>query len=69
LSQIGLAFSSLRVGRRYKIENYREEFNLQLMEILHPQDFLFKSVDSLEPILMSEIIQFGKGEDFVISEV
>ena len=64
----GISFSSLRVGRKYWLKNHGEKYNFEILEILHPTDFLLKDMYTLEKYLMSEIIQFGKGEDFEIRE-
>ncbi len=65
----GISFSSLRLGRKYWLKNHGEVYRFQIMEILHPLDFQLKDEMTLESYRMSEIIQFGKGEDFEIREL
>lgn len=65
----GISFSSLRVGRKYWLKNYKEEYRFEILEITHPIDFLLKDLLTLETYKMSELIQFGKGNDFEIREL
>ncbi|MDH5608669.1 MAG: hypothetical protein OEY56_04260 [Cyclobacteriaceae bacterium] len=65
----GLSFSSLRSGEKYRITNYGDQFEVELMHILEPEDFLFKDLHTLERFCMSDIIRFGKGKDFEIREL
>ncbi len=65
----GISFSSLRLGSKYCLKNYGEEYKFEIMEILFPLDFELKDLFTLERYKMSEIIQFGKGEDFEIREL
>ncbi len=62
----GLAFSSLRVGERYRLTNYGEIFEFELLKILGENEFLLKDLFTLETYRMSQIIGFGKGNDLEI---
>ncbi len=65
----GLAFSSMRVGKNYILTNYGEKLEFVLLEVLPSNDYLLKDLFSMEKYLMSEIIQFGRGEDFELREI
>ena len=62
----GLAFSSLRVGERYRLINYGEIFEFELLKILDGNEFLLKDLFTLETYRMSQLIGFGKGDDLEI---
>ena len=62
----GLAFSSLRVGERYRLINYGELFEFELLKILDGNEFLLKDLLTLETYRMSQLIGFGKGDDLEI---
>tara|TARA_A100001011_G_C13892763_1_gene667713 strand:- start:147 stop:350 length:204 start_codon:yes stop_codon:yes gene_type:complete len=62
----GLAFSSLRVGKRYRLTNYGECFEFELISILGRDEFLLKDLITLETYTMSRLIGFGKGDDLEI---
>lgn len=65
----GLAFSSMRVGKKYRLVNYGEKSEFVLEEVIGRNDYKLRDLCSLEHYLMSELIQFGKGEDFELREI
>ncbi|WP_420575192.1 hypothetical protein [Ekhidna sp.] len=65
----GLAFSSMRVGKKYRLINYGEKSEFILVEVVGRNDYRLKDIFSMEKYLMSELIQYGKGEDFELREI
>lgn len=65
----GLSFSSLRAGKKYWLVNFGDRYEFEILEVLHPQDFKLKDINTLEYYQMSELTQYGKGEDFEIREL
>lgn len=65
----GLAFSSMRVGKRYRLVNYGEKSEFTLIEVVSRNDYKLKDLFSLEQYLMSDLTQFGRGEDFELREI
>ncbi len=65
----GLAFSSMRVGKKYRLINYGEQSEFRLLEVVGRNDYRLKDLFSMENYLMSELIQYGKGEDFELREI
>ena len=65
----GLSYSSLRAGKRYWLVNFGEKYEFEILEVINSQDFKLKDINTLETYQMSEIIQYGKGEDFEIREL
>lgn len=65
----GLSYSSLRAGKQYWLVNFGERYEFEILEVLHPQDFKLKDKNTLEHYKMSEITQYGKGNDFEIREL
>jgi hypothetical protein len=65
----GLSYSSLRVGKQYYAINHGEKYEFTLMEIITPSEFRLKDIHTLEYFYMSDIIRFGKGNDFEIREL
>ncbi|MFN7189247.1 MAG: hypothetical protein ACK5V5_02575 [Cyclobacteriaceae bacterium] len=64
----GLAFDVLRVGKKYRLINYGERYEFEILKIL-VGDFELKDLHTLERYRMSELIRFGRGSDFEIREV
>ncbi|MEO9870853.1 hypothetical protein [Ekhidna sp.] len=65
----GLAFSSMRVGKKYRLINYGEVNEFILFEVIGRNDYRLKDIFSMENYLMSELIQYGKGDDFELREI
>lgn len=69
VTMAGLAFSSMRVGNKYRLINYGEKSEFTLMEVIGKNDYLLKDIFSLEHYHMSDLTQFGKGDDFELREI
>ncbi len=65
----GMAFSSMRVGKKYRLINYGETSEFVLIEVMGRNDYKLKDLFSMENYLMSDLIKFGKGEDFELREI
>jgi hypothetical protein len=65
----GIAFSSMRVGKKYRLVNYGEQSEFTLVEVISRSDYKLKDIFSLEHYLMSDLTRFGKGEDFELREI
>lgn len=65
----GLSYTSLRVGNRYFLINFGERFEFEILDVLFPEDFLLKDLNTLETYKMSDLSQYGKGPDFEIREL
>lgn len=64
----GLAYSSLRVGKKYVLLNFGERYDFEVIEIISSRDFKLKDIYTLETYLMSDLIKFGKGKDYDLYE-
>jgi hypothetical protein len=65
----GLSFDVLRVGKKYRLVNFRDKFEFQIEEILGNENFRLKDIHTLERMFMKDLIKFGKGNDFEIREI
>jgi hypothetical protein len=64
----GLALNSLRVGKKYRLINYGDRYEFELLRIL-TSDFELKDLHTLERYQLKELTKFGKGPDFEIREI
>ena len=64
----GLAKSSLRVGKYYKMINLGEVYHFKLMQIVD-KDFILKDANTLEKYKLSKLTEFGEGRDYEIIEI
>ena len=65
----GLAFSSMRVGKRYRLINYGEKTEFTLKEVFPRDEYRLQDLHSLEEYHMSELIKYGKGDAFDLHEI
>lgn len=65
----GLAFSSMRVGQRYRLLNYGEKTEFILKEVVGNNDYRLSDLFTLEEYYLSDLIKYGKGSDFELSEI
>ncbi|MBS1952141.1 MAG: hypothetical protein OJF59_000910 [Cytophagales bacterium] len=65
----GLAFSSLRVGKKYRLINFGEVNEFIIERVIGREDFDVKDLHTLECYRMKEFFKFGKGKDFEIREI
>lgn len=63
------SFDIIRTGKQYKIINYGEEWHFEVLEILANGDFKIRMIDTLEEQLLSDLIAYGKGQDFTFDEL
>lgn len=65
----GLAFSSMRVGKNYKLINFSEHSEFTMVEVEGRNDYKLRDIHTLEYYMMSDLTRFGKGEDFELREI
>jgi len=68
-SQLNASFNILRVGMRYKLVNYGEVFNFEVIDILGDENCIVRSLDTLESYQLQDLVKFGKGDDFEFEEL
>ncbi len=65
----GLSFDVLRVGKKYRLKNFGDNYEFEIERILVNGDFKVKDLHTLERYLLKDTIKFGKGHDFEIREI
>jgi hypothetical protein len=65
----GLALSSLRVGKKYRIINFGDKNEFVIERVIGSNDFAVKDLLTLERYRLKDLYQFGKGKDFEIREL
>ena len=63
------SFNNLRVGKRFRLTNFGESFEFEVLEILSDGDCQLKDLSTLEMYNLYNLIAFGKGEDFDLDEI
>jgi hypothetical protein len=65
----GLSFNVLRTGKKYRLVNFGEKHEFEVENILSNGDFKVKDLLTLERYRLKELINYGKGKDFVLEEL
>ncbi len=65
----GLALSSLRVGKKYRLTNFGDTNEFVIERVLSGNDFAVKDLLTLERYRLKDLYKFGKGNDFEIWEL
>ncbi|AZQ64225.1 hypothetical protein EI427_18955 [Flammeovirga pectinis] len=66
---MSISKNTMRIGHTYQLINYGEVFKFKTLSIDNNDDFLIKTLDTLEICKLSELYEFGKGKDFKIDEI
>lgn len=59
----------MRYGKRYRLINFGEKYEFEVVDIRVGDEFTLKDLFTLEEYNMSDLTRFGKGEDFEIREI
>jgi hypothetical protein len=65
----GLSLNVLRTGKRYRITNFGEKHEFEIENVLPNGDFKVKDMLTLERYHLKELIDFGKGKDYLLEEI
>lgn len=60
------SFNNLRVGKNFKLTNFGEKYEFEILEIFSDGNCQLKDINTLEEYSLFDLILFGKGEDFDI---
>ncbi len=63
------SFNNLRVGKRFRLINFNESFDFEVMEIMSNGDCRLKDIYTLEPYSLFDLIRYGKGADFEVNDL
>lgn len=61
--------NNLRTGKYYSLRNHGETFEFQVVEILSREDFRLKDIHTMEYYDMSDLVRYGRGEDYLLDEL
>ncbi|MBL3657075.1 hypothetical protein [Fulvivirga sediminis] len=67
--QQGLSINAMRVGLRYKLVNYGEVYEFEILQRINDNNFLLKDLYTLEQYEIHDLVRFGRGDDFEIREM
>lgn len=63
------SFNNLRVGKRFRLINYGETSEFEILEIFSNGNCQLKDIHTLENYELHDLVRYGMGEDFDVSEL
>ena len=63
------SFDTLRVGHRYELTNLGDTVKFIILERLEEFRFLIKNLDTLEVFELDDLVKYGIGKDYSLSEI
>ena len=65
----GLSFDVLRVGKKYRLTNYGDQYDFIIESIMANGDFKVKDLHTLERYHLKDTLKFGIGDDFLLEHL
>ncbi len=66
---MSISVESVRVGKRYFMQNNREYHEFKILKATGRNDFLCEDLSSMEQYLLSELTAYGIGSDYEFYEL
>ena len=63
---MSLSLNNIRTHSKYRLTNFGEVYEFEVVEILQSDDFKLKDIYTMELYLFSDLIIEGRGKDFSI---
>lgn len=64
-----ISIDNLRVGLRYRLENYGEKVEFEVLEKLSDNDFRIKDLQTLEVFNFQDLVRYGMAKDYELREL
>jgi hypothetical protein len=64
-----ISLNNIRVGHHYRLVNFGEVTEFEVMDIRNDGDFKLKDLTTLEKYNFNDLIKFGKGKDYNLVEL
>lgn len=68
-ASLTMSFDNLRVGKYYRLSNYGEMSEFEVLEAFDDGDFQVKDLLSLDVYRLSKLVEYGTSDDFDIEEL
>lgn len=65
----GISIDVIRLNKKYRLLNFGDVYEFEVMEFLNSNNFKLKDINTLEYYELAELTAFGKGKDFEIREI
>ncbi|QSE97917.1 hypothetical protein [Fulvivirga lutea] len=65
----GISTDVIRLGKKYRLQNFGDVYEFEVIQFLQGENFKFKDLSTLEIYEYKDLVEFGKGKDFEIVEI
>ena len=65
----GISLDVIRVGKNYRLTNYDDVSEFEVLRRISDDNFDLKDLHTLEKYDLLSLISFGKGNDFEVEEL
>ena len=66
---MAISMDNLRKGKKYRLTNFGEKFEFQVMEMPEEGIYKVKDLNTLDTYLLHDLVRYGKGKDFDLDEL
>lgn len=66
---MAISVDNLRKGKKYRLTNYGEQFDFQVMDMPEEEVYVLKDLHTLEKYHLYDLVKYGKGRDFDLEEI
>ena len=66
---MAISIDNLRRGKKYRLRNYGEEFEFQVVEMPEEGIYKVKDLTTLDIYLLHDLVKYGKGKDYDLDEL
>ena len=66
---MAISMDNLRRGKKYRLTNYGESFEFQVVEMPEEGAYKVKDLNTLDIYLLHDLVKYGKGKDFDLDEL
>ena len=66
---MAISVDNLRKGKKYRLTNYGEQFDFQVIDMPEDETYLLKDLNTLDTYYLNDLIKFGKGRDFDLEDL
>ena len=66
---MAISMDNLRRGKKYRLTNYGESFEFQVVDMPEEGAYRVKDLNTLDIYLLHDLVKYGKGQDFDLNEL
>ncbi|BDD04097.1 hypothetical protein [Aureibacter tunicatorum] len=64
-----LSFNNLRIGKTYRLINFGQKTEFEVMEINEDENHRLKDINTLEEAFLQDLLFEGRGKDYDLEEI